>query len=183
MNFKVKGAAVVVLLLSTPILFSQSLVEIAKKEKERRAKLKGRKSIVVTNAVLARKKREPAITIKSGLLPLERAIATSSAPGARPLEDVTKQMPSEVDREPFVDIKSLEQRVQEAQEQVALLTLKMNVLWQKFSRMDAMTPRGLIQKQISETYLQLQKAKKEAEDAEKQLKEARRKTGKQPQRK
>jgi len=52
--------------------------------------------------------------------------------------------------------------------------LKMNALWQEFYSLDDMTPRDLIQKQISETYLQLQKAKAEEERLKKQLQENKR---------
>lgn len=66
---------------------------------------------------------------------------------------------------------SLEEQLKRVQELVGLLTLKMNALWQEFYSLDDMTPRDLIQKQISETYLQLQKAKAEEERLKKQLQE------------
>jgi aspartate oxidase len=61
---------------------------------------------------------------------------------------------------------------------VALLTLKMNALWQEFYSMDDMTPRDHIQRQISETYLKLQKAQIDAEQAKKEMEEAHRKSRK-----
>jgi hypothetical protein len=48
--------------LST-VLFSQSLVDVAKKEQERREKLKGKNARVVTNADLKSVKRAPAVTV------------------------------------------------------------------------------------------------------------------------
>ena len=50
-------------------LFSQSLVEIAKQEQERRAKLKGKTAKVVTNADLAKIKKAPALVVISSEAP------------------------------------------------------------------------------------------------------------------
>lgn len=50
--------------LLVSFLQSQSLVDIAKKEKERRESLKGRKAIVVTNEDIANIKKTPAIQLR-----------------------------------------------------------------------------------------------------------------------
>ncbi|GAF97333.1 unnamed protein product, partial [marine sediment metagenome] len=47
---------------------SQSLVELAKKEKERREKLKGKKTIVVTNYDLKKVKKKPAVSTRQPVL-------------------------------------------------------------------------------------------------------------------
>ncbi|MCX6563644.1 MAG: hypothetical protein NTU60_08575, partial [Candidatus Aminicenantes bacterium] len=50
---------------------AQSLVEAAKKEKERRENLKGRITSVVTNADLAKVKKKPAVPMPSEVAPAE----------------------------------------------------------------------------------------------------------------
>jgi hypothetical protein len=54
-------AAVVLPLLLVSFLQSQSLADLAKKEKERRAALKGKSATVVTTADLAKVKKRPAV--------------------------------------------------------------------------------------------------------------------------
>jgi hypothetical protein len=54
-------ARVLISILSISLLFSQSLVEISKKEQERREKLKGKNVMVVTNADLQSVGRKPAV--------------------------------------------------------------------------------------------------------------------------
>lgn len=162
-----------VLFLCVCFLSSQSLVEVAKKEKERRAKLKGKKSIVVTNEVLEKKKRESSLSIRP-LDPLLSEVSTvSEIPERRPLDHIPPQALSDKEQTSFFDLESLEAIWNEAQEQVALLTLQLNALWHKYYNMNDMTPRDLIQQQISETYLRLQKARQDAEQAKKDLEEAR----------
>ena len=157
-------------LFLTSVLSSQSLVELAKKEKERREKLKGQKGTVVTNVDLTNIKRGPALTTSrqpgdteagaragesSDLSSLDKAepsgtrSRTSVATGADRAEPQQKT-PDE-----------LERKWKSAREQVGLLTTSMNGLWQEFYSMDDMSSREKIQRQISETSLRLQKAKEE----------------------
>ncbi len=174
---KVKKATISVLLLflGISILSSQSLVEVAKKEKERREKLKGKKGIVITNEVLEKMKLEPSISIRSqGSLKSEVPVV-SEMPEGRSLDHVPAQASSNKDHTAFFDIELLEVQWKEAQELVALLTLQLNALWHKYYNMNDLTPRDLIQQQISETYLRLQKAQLDAEQAKKDLEDARQK--------
>ncbi len=53
------------LLVCTALVFPQSLAELAQKEKERRARLSEKSSIVLTNADLERIKKGTALTLKS----------------------------------------------------------------------------------------------------------------------
>jgi hypothetical protein len=53
------------LIVSASVVSAQTLVELAKKEKERRAALKGRSARIITNAELARQRRAPALEIVS----------------------------------------------------------------------------------------------------------------------
>jgi hypothetical protein len=169
---------ILLLLTCVFLLSAQSLVDVAKKEKERRAKLKGKKSIVVTNSILKKKKIEPAISVQILESPIKEIPSVSRIPDKRSLDNVSNQAPSEKDQASFYDVKDLEKKWEEANEYVALLTLKMNALWQEFYSMDDMTPRDHIQRQISETYLKLQKAQIDAEQAKKEMEEALRKSRK-----
>ena len=62
--------------ISTSLIFSQSLVKLAEKEKERRAeiKMKGKQSIVVTNDDLKLTKILPQESIKALTSPMQRSI-------------------------------------------------------------------------------------------------------------
>lgn len=173
-----RATSILLLLTCTSFLSAQSLVEVAKKEKERRAKLKGKKSIVITNSILEKKKIEPAISVQISESPIKEIPSVSQIPNKRTLDNVSNQASAEKDQASFYDVKSLEKKWEEANEYVALLTLKMNALWQEFYSMDDMTPRDHIQRQISETYLKLQKAQSDAEQARKEMDEAHRKSKK-----
>jgi len=175
MRLKKTTCSIFLLLFCTFLLSSQSLVDVAKKEKERRAKLKDKKSIIVTNDILKKKKIEPAISVQAQESPVKEIPALSRMPSNRSLDNISPQAPSDKDQTSFYDVKNLEERWENANEYVALLTLKMNALWQEFYSMDDMTPRDHIQRQISETYLKLQKAQKDADQAKKELEEARQK--------
>jgi len=59
-----------IVLMSTALLLSQSLVEVAKKEQERRDKLKGRSTRIITNADLKTVKRRLTMTTQA-LPPVE----------------------------------------------------------------------------------------------------------------
>ena len=168
------------ILLCLSFIYSQSLVEVAKKEKERRAKLKGKKSIVVTNEVLEKMKVEPSVSIRSLGPPASEISAESEIPGRRTLDHILPQVPGEKEQTAFFDLEKLETRWNEAEEQVALLGLQLNALWNKYYNMSEMTPKDLIQQQISETYLKFQKAQHDADQAKRDLEEARRKKRKNP---
>ncbi len=170
-------------LFLTSVLSSQSLVELAKKEKERREKLKSQKKTVVTNADLSNIKRGPALTTSRQPSDIE---ASPRARGSSDLSSMDKAEPSGarsrtsgargVDRaEPQQQNTpdELEQKWKSAREQVGLLTTSMNGLWQEFYSMDDMASREKIQRQISETSLRLQKAKEEEARARKEYQAAR----------
>ena len=61
-------------LLIVSFLHSQSVVELAKKEKERRAALKGKKSPVITNIDLLKVKKKPAVEIVDPSLVLDETL-------------------------------------------------------------------------------------------------------------
>jgi len=182
MSFKKIIVGISLPLFLTSVLSSQSLVDLAKKEKERREKLKGQKKIVVTNADLSNIKRGPALTTSRQPGDTE---ASATAGGSSDLSSMDKADPSQArsrtpgatgaDRaEPGQDTADeLEQKWKNAREQVGLLTTRMNGLWQEFYSMDDMSSRETIQRQISETSLRLQKAKEDEARARKEFQAAR----------
>ncbi len=140
--------------LFASLLFSQSLVELAKKEKERRAKLKGKKAIVVTNADLKKLRRGPAVSIIESAYEERESLFY-------PIEKIKE--------EDFEDQVRLETEWKRANELVDLLTLRMNELQQTFFSFENLYDRGEMQREIAETYLKLQKARQDAEKAKKEL--------------
>jgi hypothetical protein len=104
-NFRKITTAVFVVFACVTLLSSQNLVEIAKKEKERRAALKaeGKTGIMVTNADLHKQKRLPVIAVQSQV--------SSSRERSQPREQTTprpstlgnsQQQPSEKNLNPDV---------------------------------------------------------------------------------
>lgn len=175
-------------LLLVSLLYSQSLSELSKKEKERRDSLKGKRVAVATNADLVKVKKKPALVVESPAVldetiegeemeTAETAETTEemgeltetpekAAAAATPQEPPTAIMS---ERE-FKGTKSdLESKWKAAQEQVELYTLKMNGLWQEFYALDDMKSRELIQLQISETYDKLTRAQVEETRAKQEL--------------
>lgn len=158
-------------------IWPQSLVELAKKEKERRASLKDKKVVVVTNEDLGRVKRGVALETGRASTPSQEQTATQTLEESGTQRQASPVMPVNLDRESPVifprvsgdDQKSLEERYQKAKEYVELLTLKLNALWQEFYSLDDMTPRDTIQQAIAETFLKLQKAQEEEDKARDEL--------------
>jgi hypothetical protein len=79
-------------LLGSSLLLSQDLVEAAKKEKERRAQLKKRSTVVVTNADLGKKPGEEIVKVESaeepsrkiqGTAPQTRSLPTKTSPALK----------------------------------------------------------------------------------------------------
>lgn len=184
-------------LLLVSLLYSQSLSELSKKEKERRDSLKGKRVAVATNADLVKVKKKPALVVESPAV-LDETIegeemetaetaetteemgeltetpekAAAAATQEQPQAAATPQEPPTAimsERE-FKGTKSdLESKWKAAQEQVELYTLKMNGLWQEFYALDDMKSRELIQLQISETYDKLTRAQVEETRAKQEL--------------
>jgi hypothetical protein len=74
------ASAISILLFCGSFLFSQSLVDVAKKEKERRESLKGIPSIIVTNQDLKRIPREETAVSVSPKTPPQKSLETIPAP-------------------------------------------------------------------------------------------------------
>jgi len=166
-NIKKLLTIIILPLLCTTLAHPQSLVELAKKEKERRENFKNKKVRLVTNADLKKFNRTTT------------AIATQAANSktVKPsLPNTPQQIPVIISpksknrgRSGVEQENELEKKYQEANKQVGLLTLKMRALWQHYYSMPNLTPKNQIQQQISLTYLQLQKAQEDAVRLKKQL--------------
>jgi hypothetical protein len=151
--------------LLASLLYPQSLAEIAKKERERRAKLKGRTSVVVTNADLAKMKKKPALEIPPPPpepLPENPAASevTTSIEEEPQAPGVTAALPPESGA-PSSDLKTLQERWEKAKEYVELLTLKMSALWQQFYGLGDAGAKEAVQQAIGETFIRLQNAQEE----------------------
>ena len=154
------------------LLFPQSLAEIAQKERERRAALKGRKAVVITNASLAKLKKKPALEtpLPAPEYPPEEPSPPQAPPGASPVaqdQSAAGQPPEEKPAAP--ELKAVQERWEKAKEYVELLTLKMGALWQQFYSLEDMTTKDALQQAIAETFIKLEKAREEEDRARQDL--------------
>jgi hypothetical protein len=184
-------------LLLAGFLQAQSLADLAKKEKERRAALKGRATII-TSADIAKVKKRPAVETAAVeqaageelAVQADEAGATASQAGAEAATTVTgaeeavveppaaekpaeaappEAAPAMTDKDVQARALELTKAVEDKQERVDLLTLKMNSLYQEFYSLDNLKSREMLQAQISDTYDKLLQAESDARKAEKEL--------------
>ena len=174
---------VFMLLVCSFLLLSQSLVDVAKKEKERRAKLKGKSGKVVTNDDLMKVKKKPKVVTNEDLEKSQRQPSVSIPSQQESKEETIEKAekaeiktslsesespePSKMDEK--VHLESLQGKYEKAKAQMEMLTNKMNGLFMKYYSTDNMTPKEMIQSEISRTSLQLQKARDDEEKAKKEL--------------
>ncbi len=177
-------------LLLASFLQSQSLGDLAKKEKVRRAALKGKKATVVTDADLRKANRRPAVESATQEQTAEETAAQAGqadvkaqqgeAPPAagqpagaaaeKPAEETPPgETPAMSEKEFQAKQAELVEAIKQKQEMIDLLTLKMNSLYQEFYGLDNMKSREIIQIQISDTYDKLLKAEMDANKATKDL--------------
>lgn len=170
---------VIFLSMGVSLGLSQTLAEIAKKERERRESLKGKKGIVVTNADLMKLRKKPALEVPGAELrseseetPLaesssetadETPTQTAEAGAAMLPVGVGEQVSSEE------NLKVLQERWEKAKEYVELLILKMGALWQEFSNLDNPSAKEPVRLAIAETFLKLQNAQEEEGKARQEL--------------
>jgi hypothetical protein len=146
-------------------LCSQSVVDAAKKEKERRARVKKKSTKVVTNADLKKRKKSPSVSATSAQVrEAEEAKARSKTSPEK--KDVVSQPEKDVIKDEPANIVLLEQQFEKAKQHVERLRQKMNALWQKYNNPGDMTPKDRVQSEIARTYLMLQKAQEEAAEAQ-----------------
>jgi hypothetical protein len=182
-------------LLLVSFLHAQSVVELAKKEKERRAALKGKAAAVITSADIAKVKKRPAVEIvppeqtaeeaaveaggdeaqaqaQEGATPPAGAqgAGTAEARVENPVETLPDlQNPAPSAKEVQAKLAELTKAAQDKQDLTDLLTLKLNSLYQEFYTLDNLKSRELLQAQISDTYDKLLQAQLDATNASKEL--------------
>jgi hypothetical protein len=144
------------------------LAEIARKERERRAALKGKRVAVITNADLAKLKKKPALeTPPAPAAPATEEVipqeATPSVP-AKPQEQPAPALyPAESQAPP--NLKALQEKWDKAKEYVELLTLKLGTLWQQFYGSQDPALKEALQLTIAETSIKLENAQQEETQA------------------
>lgn len=180
-------AALVCPLLLASFLQSQSLAELAKKEKERRAAMKG-KATVITSADIAKVKKRPAVETVPDTVTTEGEVQAAEAAAGAPPEGTPpagqqaaeaaaeEPAPTPQEDQAAQAAKDLEKKqaeladlAQQKAEMVELLTLKLNALYQEFYGLENLKSRELLQIQISDTYDKLLKAETESAKAQKDL--------------
>lgn len=186
-------ATLVLPLLLVSFLQAQSLAELAKKEKERRAALKGKRT-TITTADIAKVKKRPAVETaeqtqaegeeqagEAGAQGLPEGTAPPAGQQAGEAAQVAAEPAKAGDPEPAGDTAApTAQDIQKKQNELAdialqkaemvdLLTLKLNTLYQEFYGLDNLKSREMIQVQISDTYDKLLKAETESAKAKKDL--------------
>ena len=168
-------ALVSAVLFASSFVTAQSVVEAAKKEKERRENLKGKTTQVVTNADLAKTQKKPAVATPT---PVVDETQPGAPVGGVPPKDVSAAAAPE---KPGADLQSearkkyeekkadLETKWAAAKELVELLDLKMNALWQQYYSFNSMVQKDQVQRTISETFQKLQTAKADEVKAKEEL--------------
>ena len=180
------AAAIISLLLLNSLLQSQSLAEIARKERERRAALKGKPAVVVTNAELGKVKRKPAVEVPTAAADKPgneaaspppspagagaRSATAPAAPAGQPGPGTSTSAPPPAPVPAVAapgteavppQLRELQERWDKAKEYVELLTLKMGALWQEFNGLRDPQAKEAVRKSISETYAKLSTAQEE----------------------
>jgi hypothetical protein len=160
-------------LLLGSFLYSQTLVEIAAKERERRESLKGKKAKVITNAELAKLKKRPALEIPAAETPPATEEAKAAQPPSPPPAQALQPQPPSAELVPAdrsqATLKEAQLRWEKAKEYVELLTLKMGALWQEHYGLDATASKEPVQQAISETFIKLEQAQEEEGRARQEL--------------
>ena len=145
--------SVLILICLSSWVLPQSLVELSKKEKERRAKIAQKKTTVITNVDLIKKKINPAL----GSLTNEKNVVAPTES-----EENEEENSNQIDEEAVV---KFEESWNMLEEFVSLLTLKTRALLQEFYSTDDLKLKEDIQRQMNEISQQLDSAKKDTEKA------------------
>ena len=171
MNFKKTMAFLSLPLICAVFLCSQDLVELARKEKARRARLQAKETVVVTNRDLKRMQPQSGVESRTTQTSESEIPVTTIRSGqANPGEDVEQRDPAvrvTVEQgtdqiETPLEI-SLEEKWRRANNRVGHLNLKLTQLGQQYYSAETSERRAQIQRQIDSTSLELEKAKLEAE--------------------
>lgn len=163
---------VALVLFCAPLLSAQSLSELSKKEKERREALKGRHSVVITNADLAKSKKKAGLETPAATSASEPAAETPvpdeppAAAGPPEGDSVPAAAPAEAARPTKAELLA---KYAKAKEYADLLELKMGSLWQEFYGLVDTKPKDAVQQEIALTFDKLEKARADEAAAKKEL--------------
>jgi len=151
-------------------LGAQSLVELAKREKERRESFRGCHAVLVTNRDLLQVKKVAAVEVTNPDAvsgdDLRGAAATDVSddaglaeppPGSKAASRPTRMGDNATD-DPTEGGGPLEDQLKAADELVDHLTTEMNALLQQYEAQNTMVPGSVIQQQIEETNQRLVRA-------------------------
>lgn len=162
-------------------LYGQSINDLARQEKARRAALKGNRAKVVTNVDLAAVRKTPAVIVvnpdsaeesnPAGITGQDSSGLASG--GAGDTSGAVVMMPTVAKNGPVLmgnnDSSDLpasagdaEARLKAANELIDLLSTKMNALMQEANNLNSMTPKDVLQRQIDETNRKLIRVQEEA---------------------
>jgi hypothetical protein len=178
MNIKRILTAAFLILVAVSFVQAQSLTEAARKEKERRAALKGKTAVVVTNADLAKvRKTTISGSLKPAEAPAESADGSAQTAGTPQIGrgSVASSLPAdgagvvaglagaagEGEKGPEALKAEYQDKYDKAKERIELLNLKMMALQQQFNSFNTMTPKNVVQQQMAETFAKLETAKAE----------------------
>jgi hypothetical protein len=155
-------------------LGAQSLVDLSKREKERRESFRGRHAVVVKNRDLLQVKKVPAVEVNNpDAVPGDDLQAVDQGAAATDVSDdaglATPPSGSEAAAEPTLmgdnatdDLTEgggpLEDQLKAADELVDQLSTEMNALLQQYEAQNSMVPGSVIQQQLEETDQRLVKA-------------------------
>jgi hypothetical protein len=154
-------------LLLSSMLLSQSLAEIAQKERERRASLKG-KPAVVREEPPAAPAALPSTAESDRAALTEPPAALATEPPETPAATGIPPGPAAVP----ATLRELQERWDKAKEYVELLTLKMGALWQQFNGLTDPHAKEGVRQTISETYAKLQTAQEKETKARQEFEKA-----------
>lgn len=180
MSVKKIAAGIILPFLLTSLLCSQSVVELAKIEKQRRSKLRlqGKKAKIVTISDLKNIKRGAALTTTLSLTSTRSRQITTSTPvesqtREEQFSEVQAPKPDKAKEEAAEGLKTLqvqlEDKWEKAKDNVNTLSRKLNTLWKQFYSMDDLSARENVQSEISKTSNQLQLAKGEETNVREEL--------------
>ncbi len=158
-------------LVCAAFLSAQDLVELAKKEKARRAQHQEKKTTVVTNQDLKKVQVKSGVSLRSANaseaeLPVTTVRSSRELPAdeAEPEErGVRVTLAPGVDQAEGIPEISLEEKLRRADNQVGHLNLKLTQLGQLFYNAETTERSAQIQKQIDSATRELEKAATEAE--------------------
>jgi hypothetical protein len=161
------GAILLPLLLAS-FAAAQTVADAAKQERERREELKGKASVVVTNADLSRTKKKVSATASPAGPQAENEAGGKAAGGDAAAAEADARQ-AEIDKKYLEMRTDLEGKTAKAKERAELLDLKMKSLQQRFFTFNNMQMKSQIQQEVAQTYQTLQAATAEQAKAKDDL--------------